>query len=138
MEPNKQKRLKEKISYLITNKLKENNFEVFAVLVDFDYIVSYIPLSPDASPIIESYLVFLDVDYNGQLDGYDPYSFANNVKQMCDKARDSVSEYVVTPEGKLTSNKNNTIVSDAMIVTIDYKIEDTHKFKLEFRVDYER
>jgi hypothetical protein len=57
---------------------------------------------------------------------------------MCDKARDSVSEYVITPEGKLTSNKNNILVSDAMIVTIDYKIEDTHKFKLEFRVDYEQ
>ena len=134
MEPNKQKILKEKISYLISNQLKQNNFEVFAVLVDFEYVT----LVPGASPIIDSYLVFLDVDYNGQLDGYDPYSFANNVKQMCDKARDSVSEYVVTPEGKLTSNKNNAIVSDAMIVTIDYKIEDTHKFKLEFRVDYER
>jgi hypothetical protein len=134
MEPNKQKILKEKISYLISNQLKQNNFEVLAVYVDFEYVT----LMPGTSPVIDSYLIFLDVDYNGQLDGYDPYSFANNVKQMCDKARDSVSEYVVTPEGKLTSNKNNVIVSDAMIVTIDYKIEDTHKFKLEFRVDYER
>jgi hypothetical protein len=138
MERDKYKILKEKISYLITNQLKQNNFEVLAVYVDFDYVVSSVPLEPSASPMIESYTIFLEIDYNGPLDGYDPYSFANHLKNMCDKARDSVSEYVITPEGKLTSNKNNILVSDAMIVTIDYKIEDTHKFKLEFRVDYEQ
>jgi hypothetical protein len=138
MERNKYKILKEKITYLITNQLKQNKFEVLGVYVDFDYVVSSVPLSPDASPIIESYMVFLDIDYNGALDGYDPYSFANNFKNMCDKARDSVSEYIITPEGKITVNKNNALVSDAMIMTIDYKLEDTHKFKLEFRVDYER
>jgi hypothetical protein len=138
MERNKYKILKEKITYLITNKLKENKFEVLGVYVDFDYVVSSVPLAPNASPIIESYMVFLEIDYNGPLDGYDPYSFANNFKNMCDKARDSVSEYIITPEGKITINKNNALVSDAMIMTIDYKLEDTHKFKLEFRVDYER
>jgi hypothetical protein len=138
MERNKYKILKEKITYLITNKLKENKFEVLGVYVDFDYVVSSVPLAPNASPIIESYMVFLEIDYNGPLDGYDPYSFANNFKNMCDKARDSVSEYIITPEGKITINKNNALVSDAMIMKIDYKLEDTHKFKLEFRVDYER
>jgi len=138
MERNKYKILKEKITYLITNKLKENKFEVLGVYVDFDYVVSSVPLAPNASPIIESYMVFLELNYNGPLDGYDPYSFANNFKNMCDKARDSVSEYIITPEGKITINKNNALVSDAMIMTIDYKLEDTHKFKLEFRVDYER
>ena len=125
MERNKYKILKEKITYLITNKLKENKFEVLGVYVDFDYVVSSVPLAPNASPIIESYMVFLELNYNGPLDGYDPYSFANNFKNMCDKARDSVSEYIITPEGKITINKNNAL-------------EDTHKFKLEFRVDYER
>lgn len=138
MERDKYKILKEKITYLITNNLKQNNFEVLGVYVDFEYIVSYIPLAPDASPIIESYTIFLDIDYGGPLDGYDPYSFTNHLKHMFDKVRDSVSEYVITPEGKLTNNKNNVLVSDALIVTIEYKLEDIHKFKLEFRVEYEQ
>lgn len=132
MEPDKQRILTEKISYLITNELRENNFDVLAIDIDFS-----IEMFESLKYVIDSYDIFIDVDYNGALDGYDPYLFASHLKILCDKAYDSVSKYVITSEGKITSDKgNNIVVHEGMILRIDYVIEETHKINLTFKVSY--
>jgi hypothetical protein len=115
MESEKEKILKNKISFLIKHELERNKFQVLSIDVFFDLF----PTKPGQVINIDNYDVFLDIDYDGPLDGYDPYSFANDIKVMCDKARDSVSEYVITSEGKITTNKDKILVFDAMIIKID-------------------
>lgn len=133
MEPDKQRILTEKISYLITNELRENKFDVLAIDIDFSIEM----LESSEKYVIDSYDIFIDVDYNGALDGYDPYLFASHLKFLCEKAYDSVSKYVITPQGKITSDKgNNIVVHEGMILKIDYVIEETHKFNLTFKVSY--
>ena len=137
MEPNKQKILTEKISYLITNELRENKFDVLSIDIDFSIEMLEPLMSQTKEYVIDSYDIFIDVDYNGALDGYDPYLFASHLKILCEKAYDSVSQYVITPQGKITSDKgNNIVVHEGMILKIDYVIEETHKFNLTFKVSY--
>jgi hypothetical protein len=64
MEPNKQKILKEKISYLITNQLKQNKFEVLAVYVDFDYskLVPYHQMQVPSLRVIWFFLMLITTD----------------------------------------------------------------------------
>jgi hypothetical protein len=134
MESDKEKILRDKIIILIKHELERNKFQVLSIDVFFDLF----PTKPGQVINIDNYDVFLDIDYDGPLDGYEPYSFASNLKDMCEKVRDSISEYVITSEGKITTNKDNILVSDAMIVKIDYKIEETHKFTLSFKIAYDR
>lgn len=128
--------LKEKIQYLISMALTERNFEVISIDTD---ITSYTPKTTGSEPpkdLIVDYYINLVVDYKGSLDSYEPYSFASDIKRMCEVMKDCVSQYTITQNGKIVKGDDNIDVSEAFIMDIDFKYEELHKFIVNFKFTY--
>jgi hypothetical protein len=49
---------------------------------------------------------------------------------MCDKFTSAISQYTPTQEGKIVSGSSDNLVSDPMVIRVDYKYEETHNFTL--------
>lgn len=129
--------LQEKIQYLISMALTERNFEVMSIDAD---ISTYTPQTTGSEPpkdLIEDYYVVLVVDYKGSLDSYDPYSFASDIKRMCEVMKDCVSQYTITQNGKIVKGDDGITVFDAFIMDIDFKYEELHKFTVNFKFAYD-
>jgi hypothetical protein len=136
MLKDKGKILSEKIEYLITMELTQRNFEVLSVDTD---IVTYTPDTTGSEPpekLIEGYIIFLHVDYNGRLDGDEPYSFGRDIQKVCESIRDAVTQYTITKEGKIVAGDKNIECSDAFIFSMEYKLEESHKFGVNFSFTY--
>jgi hypothetical protein len=128
--------LNEKIQYLISMALTERNFEVISIDAD---ITSYTPKTTGSEPpkdLIVDYYINLVVDYKGSLDSYEPYSFASDIKRMCEVMKDCVSQYTITQNGKIVKGDDNIDVSEAFIMDIDFKYEELHKFTVNFKFTY--
>jgi hypothetical protein len=129
--------LKEKIQYLISMALTERNFEVMSIDAD---ISTYTPQTTGSEPpknLIDEYYIVLVVDYRGSLDSYEPYSFASDIKRMCESMKDCVSQYTITQNGKIVKGDDGITVFDAFIMDIDFKYEELHKFTVNFKFVYD-
>ena len=136
MAEDRVKILKEKIQYLISMALTERNFEVMSIDAD---ISSYTPQTTGSEPpknLIDEYYIVLVVDYRGSLDSYEPYSFASDIKRMCESMKDCVSQYTITQNGKIVKGDDGITVFDAFIMDIDFKYEELHKFTVNFKFEY--
>jgi hypothetical protein len=133
MDSNKLKVLKEKFEYLLRVGLTNSEFEIKEIDLDFDLTKT---INGDTE--IESYYIFTVVDYQGVLDGYEPYSFTYQLRDMLNKLQDSVSEYVILPEGKIVKHTNDDDVSlgDPTIVKINYELEGPYLFSIQIRAIY--
>ena len=137
MAEDRVKILKEKIQYLISMALTERNFEVMSIDAD---ISTYTPKTTGSEPpktLVEEYYIVLVVDYRGSLDSYEPYSFASDIKRMCESMKDCVSQYTITQNGKIVKGDDGITVFDAFIMDIDFKYEELHKFTVNFKFVYD-
>jgi hypothetical protein len=137
MAEDRVKILKEKIQYLISMALTERNFEVMSIDAD---ISTYTPQTTGSEPpknLIDEYYIVLVVDYRGSLDSYEPYSFASDIKRMCESMKDCVSQYTITQNGKIVKGDDGITVFDAFIMDIDFKYEELHKFTVNFKFVYD-
>lgn len=132
----KNKILKEKIQYLISMSLTEKKFDVISVDVDISTYISQTTGFEPPKNLIEDYYVILVVDYKGSINSFDPYSFTNDIKQMCEVMRDCVSQYTITQNGKIVKGDDNITVFDAVIMDIEFKYEELHKFTVNFKFAY--
>ena len=133
MDSNKLKVLKEKFEYLLRMGLNNSEFEVKEIDLYFDLTET---MKGDTE--IESYHIYTVVDYQGLLDGYEPYSFTYQLRDMFNKLQDSVSEYVILPEGKIVTHTDNDNVSlsDPIVVNINYELDGPYLFSIQFRAFY--
>ena len=137
MAEDRVKILQEKIQYLISMALTERNFEVRSIDAD---ISTYTPKTTGSEPpkdLIVDYYINLVVDYKGSLDSYEPYSFASDIKRMCEVMKDCVSQYTITQNGKIVKGDDGITVFDAFIMDIDFKYEELHKFTVNFKFTYD-
>jgi hypothetical protein len=128
--------VKEKVEYLITSALQENNFNVFDIDI---YIDTHTPKTTgveEPKTLVERYDINIDFDYNGALDSYDPYSFSRDIVKMCEILKESVSQFTITQEGKIVRGDENIDVSEPIIMSIDFKHEELHKFIVNFIFNY--
>ena len=126
----------EKIEYLITTALQEKDFTVLDIDV---YIDTHTPRTTgveEPKTLVERYDINIDFDYNGALDSSDPYSFSRGIVKMCEILQESVSQFTITEEGKIVRGDENVEVSEPLIVSIDFKHEEVHKFSVIFTFNY--
>ncbi len=136
MAEDRVKILKEKIQYLISMALTERNFEVMSIDAD---ISTYTPQTTGSEPpknLIDEYYIAFVVDYKGSLDSYDPYAFTRDIKNICESMRDCVTQYTITKNGKIVRGDDDVYCDDAFIIDIDFKYEELHKFKVNFKFIY--
>jgi len=136
MAEDRVKILKEKIQYLISVALTERNFDVISVDADISTYTPQTTGSETPKDLIEEYYILLVVDYKGSLDSYEPYSFARDIKNICESMRDCVTQYTITKNGKIVKGDNDVYASDAFIMDIDFKYEELHKFTVNFSFTY--
>lgn len=124
-------RLKEKLKYLYKMEFEQTKFVTSDIDIDFEQ-----DRLEDGEWILDRVNVQVDFEYDGALDGDDVYYFTRDLKIMCDKFTSVIKQYTPTQEGKLISGNPDCIVSDPMIIRIDYKYEDTHNFTLATFITY--
>ncbi len=136
MAEDRDKILKEKIQYLISMALTERNFDVISVDADISTYTPQTTGSETPKDLIEEYYILLVVDYKGSLDSYDPYSFGRDIQNMCNSMKNCVTQYTITKNGKIVRGDDDVYCDDAFIIDIDFKYEELHKFKVNFKFIY--
>ena len=125
LDKEKLKRLEDKLKYLYKMELEQKKFVVSAIDIDFEQ-----DQLESGEWVLERAVVQVDFEYDGRLDGDEVYYFTRDLKIMCDKFTSALSQYTPTQEGKIVSGTSDNIVSDPMVIRVDYKYEDTHNFTL--------
>ena len=125
LDKEKLKRLEDKLKYLYKMELEQKKFVVSVIDIDFEQ-----DQLESGEWILERVVIQVDFEYDGRLDGDEVYYFTRDLKIMCDKFTSALSQYTPTQEGKIVSGTSDNIVSDPMVIRVDYKYEDTHNFTL--------
>ena len=133
LDKEKLKRLEDKLKYLYKMELEQKKFVVSAIDIDFEQ-----DQLESGEWILERVVVQVDFEYDGRLDGDEVYYFTRDLKIMCDKFTSALSQYTPTQEGKIVSGTSDNIVSDPMVIRVDYKYEDTHNFTLATYITFPR
>jgi hypothetical protein len=133
LDKEKLKRLEDKLKYLYKMELEQKKFVVSTIDIDFEQ-----DQLETGEWILERVVIQVDFEYDGRLDGDDVYYFTRDLKIMCDKFTSALSQYTPTQEGKIVSGTSDNIVSDPMVIRVDYKYEDTHNFTLATYITFPR
>lgn len=133
LDKEKLKRLEDKLKYLYKMELEQKKFVVSSIDIDFEQ-----DQLENGEWILERVVIQVDFEYDGRLDGDEVYYFTRDLKIMCDKFTSALSQYTPTQEGKIVSGTSDNIVSDPMVIRVDYKYEDTHNFTLATYITFPR
>ena len=131
LDKEKLKRLEDKLKYLYKMELEQKKFVVSVIDIDFEQ-----DQLETGEWILERVVVQVDFEYDGRLDGDEVYYFTRDLKIMCDKFTSALSQYTPTQEGKIVSGTSDSLVSDPMVIRVDYKYEDTHNFTLATYISF--
>lgn len=131
LDKEKLKRLEDKLKYLYKMELEQKKFVVSVIDIDFEQ-----DQLESGEWILERVVVQVDFEYDGRLDGDEVYYFTRDLKIMCDKFTSALSQYTPTQEGKIVSGTSDSLVSDPMVIRVDYKYEDTHNFTLATYISF--
>ena len=124
--------IQEKLKYLLTQSLKENNFDVLGMDIEID---EYDEKDNGDIEII-SYDVYPKVDYEGSIDGWEPWHFRNDLSKVFEQAHRAVLTYSIEKNGKLVKGSENVYVSEPSVITMNYKVDELHEFLLSFKMTY--
>jgi hypothetical protein len=133
LDKEKLKRLEDKLKYLYRMELEQKKFVVSVIDIDFEQ-----DQLESGEWILERVVVQVDFEYDGRLDGDEVYFFTRDLKIMCDNFTSAISQYTPTQEGKIVSGSSDNLVSDPMVIRVDYKYEDTHNFTLATYITFPR
>ena len=133
LDKEKLKRLEDKLKYLYKMELQQKKFVASDIDIDFEQ-----DQLEDGEWILDRVVVQVDFEYDGRLDGDEVYFFTRDLKIMCDKFTSAISQYTPTQEGKIVSGSSDGIVSDPMVIRVNYKYEDTHNFTLATYISFPR
>jgi hypothetical protein len=116
------KKLAAKLEYLIFQELNPN----------FDDIVVDVDLNMTrGEPVeIDSYFIMIQCNYKGNIESVDSRTFSGDLNKVSDLVHSAASAYIIKPDGKLKSLSidDEVYIGEPRIDTIEYVVEDTHKF----------
>jgi hypothetical protein len=116
------KKLAAKLEYLIFQELNPN-FDDIVVDVDLNIIRG----EPTE---IDSYFIMIQCNYKGNIDSVDSRTFSGDLNKVSDLVNSATSAYILKPDGKLKSLSidDEVYIGEPRIDTIEYVVDDTHKF----------
>jgi len=116
------KKIAAKLEYLIFQELSPN----------FDDIVVDVDLNMTrGEPVeIDSYFIMIQCNYKGNIESVDSRTFSGDLNKVSDLVHSAASAYIIKPDGKLKSLSidDEVYIGEPRIDTIEYVVEDTHKF----------
>ena len=116
------KKLAAKLEYLIFQELNPN-FDDIVVDVDLN-------MTRGEPTEIDSYFIMIQCNYKGNIDSVDSRTFSGDLNKVSDLVNSATSAYIIKPDGKLKSLSidDEVYIGEPRIDTIEYVVEDTHKF----------
>jgi hypothetical protein len=116
------KKLAAKLEYLIFQELNPN-FDDIVVDVDLN-------MTRGEPTEIDSYFIMIQCNYKGNIDSVDSRTFSGDLNKVSDLVNSATSAYILKPDGKLKSLSidDEVYIGEPRIDTIEYVVEDTHKF----------
>jgi hypothetical protein len=133
LDKDKLKRLEDKLKYLYKMELQQKKFVVSAIDIDFEQ-----DQLENGEWILDRAVIQVDFEYDGRLDGDEVYFFTRDLKAMSNIFTSAISQYTPTQEGKIVSGPSDSLVSDPMVIRVDYKYEETHNFTLATYITFPR
>jgi hypothetical protein len=104
-------------------------FEIFEFRVEFDYI------DYEVRDRIEQYDIDIKFDYHGTIDS-ESSGFGTDIETMSEDLRGIISNYTISPEGKIRSGDNDAFVHEGMIWGLEFEADTKHIFNMSFKVNY--
>jgi hypothetical protein len=124
--------IQEKLKYLLTQSFKENRFDVLGIdVVIFEYTEK-----DNGDLEIISYDVYPKVDYQGPLDGWEPWHFRNDLGKMFEHAFMAASSFSIEQDGRVVRGSENVYIGEPSVISMNYKVEEQHEFLLSFKITY--
>ena len=120
--------LSEKLKYLIMSEMSKR-FEIFEFRVEFEYI-DYV-----VRDRIDQYDIDIKFDYHGTIDS-ESSGFGTDIETMSEDLRGIISNYTISPEGKIRSGDNDAFVHEGMIWGLEFEADMKHIFEMSFKVNY--
>lgn len=120
---------REKLEYLINMMLRENDFEVLSLDISVDTYTPKTTTKEESQPIVESYYIFLSVDYLKEIPSYNDGEFTNKISKVLPKIKKCVTEFTITSEGKLVRGEGDMSFS-SRILEFHFKEEELSKFEI--------
>jgi hypothetical protein len=120
--------LSEKLKYLIMSEISKR-FEIFEFRVEFDYI------DYEVRDRIEQYDIDIKFDYHGTIDS-ESSGFGTDIETMSEDLRGIISNYTISPEGKIRSGDNDAFVHEGLIWGLEFEADTKHIFNMSFKVNY--
>jgi len=120
--------LSEKLKYLIMSEISKR-FEIFEFRVEFEYI-DYV-----VRDRIDQYDIDIKFDYHGTIDS-ESSGFGTDIETMSEDLRGIISNYTISPEGKIRSGDNDAFVHEGMIWGLEFEADMKHIFEMSFKVNY--
>jgi hypothetical protein len=116
------KKIAAKLEYLIFQELNPN-FDDIVVDVDLN-------MTRGEPTEIDSYFIMIQCNYKGNIDSVDSRTFSGDLNKVSDLVNSATSAYILKPDGKLKSLSidDEVYIGEPRIDTIEYVVEDTHKF----------
>ena len=116
------KKLAAKLEYLIFQELNPN-FDDIVVDVDLN-------MTRGEPTEIDSYFIMIQCNYKGNIESVDSRTFSGDLNKVSDLVHSAASAYIIKPDGKLKSLSidDEVYIGEPRIDTIEYVVEDTHKF----------
>jgi hypothetical protein len=124
--------IQEKLQYLLTQSFKENRFDVLRIDVEIDEYTE----KDNGDLEIISYDVYPKVDYQGPLDGWEPWHFRNDLGKMFEHAFMAASSFSIEQDGRVVRGSENVYVGEPSVISMNYKVEEQHEFLLSFKITY--
>ena len=124
--------IQEKLKYLLTQSFQENRFDVKEMDIEIDE-----DDEKDNGDIqIISYDVYSNVDYQGPIDGWEPWHFRNDLGQVFERALISASSFSIEQDGRVVRGSENVYIDEPSVLSMTYKVEELHEFLLSFKITY--
>jgi hypothetical protein len=124
--------IQEKLQYLLTQSFKENRFDVNQIDVEIDEYTE----KDNGDLEIISYDVYPKVDYQGPLDGWEPWHFRNDLGKMFEHAFMAASSFSIEQDGRVVRGSENVYIGEPSVISMNYKVEEQHEFLLSFKITY--
>ena len=124
--------IQEKLKYLLTQSFIENRFDVKGIDVEIDEYTE----KDNGDLEIISYDVYPNVDYQGPIDGWEPWHFRNDLGKMFEHALMAASSFSIEQDGRVVRGSENVYVTEPAIINMNYKVEEQHEFLLSFKITY--
>ena len=119
--------LSEKLKYLIMSEMSKK-FEIFEFHVEFMY-------TDGMRNTLEEYDIDIKFDYHGTIDS-ESSGFGTDIETMSEDLRGIISNYTISPEGKIRSGDNDAFVHEGMIWGLEFEADTKHIFNMSFKVNY--